>query len=287
MIKHKLASEMKTITKIIGLSALSIILIILLVYSELAPKTYLEDINLLRISFAVAPIVAIILYVALLKLYKNSKSIANKYLKSRNVSWNYKIVVLFLTYIMAESIKPYVRNGKPDNQKSLDQADNDFIKTLIGSGFQAPIIEEIVFRGLLFLVIMTATSYLFNKKKNNHDVLGIAVFSILSTVVFGLVHVIAYGDYEHIMTYIVSGAAFTFAFVVTRDIKVPIILHMLNNIPITLNKYHYEFISGTMFVIFTVLFIIAAYRFVKKGELNRLAEYMEQQWQYRFKRKRI
>lgn len=287
MIKHKLASEMKTITKIIGLSALSIILIILLVYSELAPKTYLEDINLLRVSFAVAPIVAIILYVALLKLYKNSKSIANKYLKSRNVSWNYKIVVLFLTYIMAESIKPYVRNGKPDNQKSLDQADNDFIKTLIGSGFQAPIIEEIVFRGLLFLVIMTATSYLFNKKKNNHDVLGIAVFSILSTVVFGLVHVIAYGDYEHIMTYIVSGAAFTFAFVVTRDIKVPIILHMLNNIPITLNKYHYEFISGTMFVIFTVLFIIAAYRFVKKGELNRLAEYMEQQWQYRFKRKRI
>lgn len=278
---------MKTITKIIGLSALSIILIILLVYSELAPKTYLEDINLLRVSFAVAPIVAIILYVALLKLYKNSKSIANKYLKSRNVSWNYKIVVLFLTYIMAESIKPYVRNGKPDNQKSLDQADNDFIKTLIGSGFQAPIIEEIVFRGLLFLVIMTATSYLFNKKKNNHDVLGIAVFSILSTVVFGLVHVIAYGDYEHIMTYIVSGAAFTFAFVVTRDIKVPIILHMLNNIPITLNKYHYEFISGTMFVIFTVLFIIAAYRFVKKGELNRLAEYMEQQWQYRFKRKRI
>ena len=287
MIKHKLASEMKTITKIIGLSALSIILIILLVYSELAPKTYLEDINLLRVSFAVAPIVAIILYVALLKLYKNSKSIANKYLKSRNVSWNYKIVVLFLTYIMAESIKPYVRNGKPDNQKSLDQADNDFIKTLIGSGFQAPIIEEIVFRGLLFLVIMTATSYLFNKKKNNHDVLGIAVFSILSTVVFGLVHVIAYGDYEHIMTYIVSGAAFTFAFVVTRDIKVPIILHMLNNIPITLNKYHYEFISGTMFVIFTVLFIISAYRFVKKGELNRLAEYMEQQWQYRFKRKRI
>ncbi|MDW4023724.1 CPBP family intramembrane metalloprotease [Staphylococcus saprophyticus] len=287
MIKHKLASEMKTITKIIGLSALSIILIILLVYSELAPKKYLEDINLLRVSFAVAPIVAIILYVALLKLYKNSKSIANKYLKSRNVSWNYKIVVLFLTYIMAESIKPYVRNGKPDNQKSLDQADNDFIKTLIGSGFQAPIIEEIVFRGLLFLVIMTATSYLFNKKKNNHDVLGIAVFSILSTVVFGLVHVIAYGDYEHIMTYIVSGAAFTFAFVVTRDIKVPIILHMLNNIPITLNKYHYEFISGTMFVIFTVLFIIAAYRFVKKGELNRLAEYMEQQWQYRFKRKRI
>lgn len=287
MIKHKLASEMKTITKIIGLSALSIILIILLVYSELAPKTYLEDINLLRVSFAVAPIVAIILYVALLKLYKNSKSIANKYLKSRNVSWNYKIVVLFLTYIMAESIKPYVRNGKPDNQKSLDQADNDFIKTLIGSGFQAPIIEEIVFRGLLFLVIMTATSYLFNKKKNNHDVLGIAVFSILSTVVFGLVHVIAYGDYEHIMTYIVSGAAFTFAFVVTRDIKVPIILHMLNNIPITLNKYNYEFISGTMFVIFTVLFIIAAYRFVKKGELNRLAEYMEQQWQYRFKRKRI
>lgn len=287
MIKHKLASEMKAITKIIGLSALSIILIILLVYSELAPKTYLEDINLLRVSFAVAPIVAIILYVALLKLYKNSKSIANKYLESRNVSWNYKIIVLFLTYIMAESIKPYVRNGKPDNQKSLDQADNDFIKTLIGSGFQAPIIEEIVFRGLLFLVIMTATSYLFNKKKNNHDVLGIAVFSILSTVVFGLVHVIAYGDYEHIMTYIVSGAAFTFAFVVTRDIKVPIILHMLNNIPITLNKYHYEFISGTMFVIFTVLFIIAAYRFVKKGELNRLAEYMEQQWQYRFKRKRI
>lgn len=290
MIKHKLASEFKNITKIIGFCTLAIILIVLLVYGELIPQNYLEDINLLRISFAIIPVIAVILYTVLLKLYKHSKTIENKYLKPRNVSRNYKVIILFITYIVADSIEPYVRNGKPDNQKTLDQADNDFIKTLLGSGFQAPIIEEIVFRGLLFLVIMTATSYLFNKKKNNHDVLGLIVFSILSTVLFGLVHVIAYGDYEHILTYIVSGAAFTFVFVVTRDIKVPIILHMLNNVPIVLNKYHYEVISGSLFLVFTALGIIATYKFAKSGELDRLTEYlaenMEEQWQHRFKNKK-
>lgn len=286
MLKNILASEIVSILKIIGMCLLSIICIVLLVYGELIPKTYLDNITVLRVIYTITPIVAIIIYGAILRLYRHSGVLEKKYLKQRNISWNYKIIVLFLTYIVAESIKPYVRNGKSCNQKILDQADNDFIKTLIGSGFQAPIIEEIVFRGMLFLVIMTATSYLFNKKPNKHDIIGIMIFGFLSSVIFGLVHVIACNDYGHIMTYIVSGAAFTFAFVVTRDIKVPIILHMLNNIPITLNKYHYGIISGTMFLIFFVLFIIAIYRFMKNGELSRLVKFMEKRWDHRFKDKR-
>lgn len=287
MIKDILASEVKKISKIVVLCMLAIFFIVLLVYGELAPKEYLEDLTLLRLSFIVTPIIAIFMYRLLLRLYRHSEVIDNKYLKQRKVSWNYKVFILFLTYIVAESIKPYVRNGKPENQKVLDQADNDFIKTLIGSGFQAPIIEEIVFRGMLFLVIMAATSYLFNKTTMKHDIVGIAIFFVISSVIFGLVHVIAYDDYAHILPYVVSGAAFTFAFVVTRDIKVSIILHMLNNIPITLNKYHYEVISGTMFLIFIILFIIAVYRFVKNGELSRLLRYMEKRWEFKFKEERL
>ena len=78
----------------------------------------------------------------------------------------------------------------------------------------APFVEEIVFRKCIF-------SY-FNK-----DIYGILV----STLAFGLIHVISSLDFIHILPYLFAGALFSLAYSLSkRNIWVTIAIHSIVNL---------------------------------------------------------
>lgn len=271
MFKHtSIKSGFKDIVLASIFILITVLLMILLLYGHIWPKHQFKDIDILKGFYVIVPIISVIIYSLFLKMSRSFPIFDLKYVHKSKVNWNLKMIILFIALIFDEIGSDIVYNGTPENQKGLDKADTDFLTTLFGSGFQAPVLEEFVFRGLLFLVIMAATSFIFKRTKLKHDFLGIALFIITSSVIFGLLHVIRHGDYEHIMTYTVSGLTYSVVFALTRDIKLPIILHMLNNIPITLNDYGYEWITGMMLAIFFVIYIISCYKLATSREFIKL-----------------
>lgn len=79
----------------------------------------------------------------------------------------------------------------------------------------APILEEIIFRKIIFGTLYKRTNFF--------------VAALLSSVIFGLIH----GEPEHILIYGSMGFVFAYLYVQTRRIIVPIIVHMaLNSISV-------------------------------------------------------
>lgn len=75
----------------------------------------------------------------------------------------------------------------------------------------APILEEIVFRKIIFGTLYKRTNFF--------------IAAILSAIIFGLIH----GEPEHILVYTSMGFVFAFLYVKTKRIIVPTIVHMLLN----------------------------------------------------------
>ena len=118
------------------------------------------------------------------------------------------------------------------NSISVSKVGNIF-PTIIG----APFVEEIIFRtviaggiyGLILLAmgIKKETQANSSVKKNIAAVVSILV----STTLFGLLHVSAAGDYLAILPYIAMGMTFTTVYFITkRNLLVTILLHMLINL---------------------------------------------------------
>ncbi|QHE50861.1 CPBP family intramembrane glutamic endopeptidase [Pontibacillus sp. HMF3514] len=80
----------------------------------------------------------------------------------------------------------------------------------------APILEEIIFRKIIFGSLYKVTNF------------WIAVFS--SSLIFAFVH----WDFEHILKYSAMGFVFAFLYVKTKRIIVPIIAHMMMNLIVVL-----------------------------------------------------
>ncbi|WP_182477573.1 CPBP family intramembrane glutamic endopeptidase [Staphylococcus xylosus] len=182
-----------------------------------------------------------------------------KYLRPIPLMWKTKYLILIFGLViqfMLENILP--SSVKSCNQTTIEKDEVNLYNSLLESGMTAPIIEEIMFRGILFIIILTASNYLFKRNNKNFDVLGIGVFFVFSSVFFGYVHVAKCSDIENIGGYLASGIAFTLVFLMTRDIKIPIILHMLTNITSVLNRNDYkvitEVIDITMIIIFLIIF---------------------------------
>lgn len=80
----------------------------------------------------------------------------------------------------------------------------------------APILEEIIFRKILFGEIYKRTNFF--------------VAVLISALVFGAVH----GDFLHLLQYFVMGVVFAALYVQTKRIIVPIITHSLMNLMVVI-----------------------------------------------------
>ncbi len=112
----------------------------------------------------------------------------------------------------------------PENQQLLDMQLNgslfDKISLVIFAGFLAPLVEENLFRLSGF--------YYFRKIKNIPDWAVITITSLL----FGLIHVLG-DDIIQIIYYAALGAVLGTIYHKSKNILVPIIVHMIFNLFVT------------------------------------------------------
>lgn len=129
------------------------------------------------------------------------------------------IIILFFNYLgnIASSVFLDSISASEDsiNQMSIViMLKYFFIPAFLASAILAPIIEEIVFRKCIFGLI-----------NNNY----IAI--VISTLSFGLLHVIVGGDYIQSIPYLMSGFIYGIAYIrCKKNIWFLIFAHMLNNI---------------------------------------------------------
>ncbi|PAT01024.1 hypothetical protein CI105_08810 [Candidatus Izimaplasma bacterium ZiA1] len=135
-------------------------------------------------------------------------------------------VLIFAASIIASVILNFLTNGEQaQNQEMLEEMfkDNFFnkISLVIYSVLFAPLVEELLFR--------KSINGLFK-----NPVIGL----IISSLAFGLIHVISGGDYIQIIYYAALGFALGASYMISKkNIFVPIILHMGFNALVTFSLF--------------------------------------------------
>lgn len=126
------------------------------------------------------------------------------------------ILGVFLAYIaqyVAVMIETFVFDIKPgsENTSNIMEIARAAPIFILIPAIIAPILEEIIFRKIIFGSIYKRTNFI--------------IAALASALVFGVVH----GDPLHMLTYSAMGFVFAFLYVKTKRIIVPIIAHMAMN----------------------------------------------------------
>jgi len=93
---------------------------------------------------------------------------------------------------------------------------------VVVSSIIGPILEEIVFRKIIFGTLYQKFNF--------------AISALISSVIFALAHL----DFPHIILYTMMGFVFSFLYVQTRKIIVPIIAHVLMNTLVVVIQFLYK-----------------------------------------------
>ena len=170
-------------------------------------------------SFLIGTIVILILVAPTLK----EDSMLRSKGSDRVVMWS--ILGVFMAYfaqIIAANIEIYILGitTSSENTQTLMNIARDVPLFVVVTVLFAPVLEEIVFRKILFGSIY---------KKTNFWIAG-----IISSLIFSVVH----GDISHTLTYTAMGFVFAFLYVKTKRIIVPIFAHMMMNGFVVLVQYN-------------------------------------------------
>jgi membrane protease YdiL (CAAX protease family) len=133
---------------------------------------------------------------------------------SKTIGWMFGGVFLaMLAQIIAANIEVQVFdiNAESENTKNLVEIATLTPWFIIVTSILAPILEEIVFRKILFGTLYKRTNFF--------------IAAILSSLIFAAVHI----DFTHLLIYASMGFVFAFLYVKTRRIIVPIMAHVMMN----------------------------------------------------------
>lgn len=219
-------------------------------------------------------LVVIVLYIGFRQLYEewfgNDGTFKDNFAMP-NIKKRY--IIIFSVYgFLINSVSSRIYTGIfgfPKNEQRLNEKQHMF-EMDISNGIKAPIVEEILFRGLLFLTIVSLFYVLNGKSRGCIKILAMNItFVIVSTVIFGLMHGMNWGrlfaeglietDFRHTIPYLVAGLIYSLLYMVTKTLFAPIIAHMLNNLsasdfPIL---SFLDFQTTVFFALITTLVILA------------------------------
>lgn len=156
----------------------------------------------------IALIVAIIFIPLLINDYK-------KYKKQTNTKINYfYLTILGIILSLIYNVFAYYLNFVL--KTSLFDNSNNIAITLLSTGILGPIIEELMFRGIIY-------NELKSKYSNMKSIL-------ITTIFFAIIHI----NIIQILYALIIGFILIFVYEKYNNIKAPIILHMASNITTTL-----------------------------------------------------
>lgn len=214
------------------------------------------------------------------KFIKKRKVINGKYLTPKKFCIKTKIIIITFGMILDMFLKWFFPNESV-NQKRIEasQKGMDIFTALIDSSISPAIIEEICFRGILFIIILGSSSYFFNLTEHRNDWIGLTVFFIFSSLFFGFAHVVQGYDIQNAGGYIVSGVVFSFTFLLTRDLKLPVIIHGLNNAFSILYRYDLQYVN--IIILYSLLFLSICFLIMQLNKIQDYGSYLE----YKMKKK--
>ncbi|MCO4346323.1 CPBP family intramembrane metalloprotease [Staphylococcus agnetis] len=277
---YKLICEIKTLLKTLLIILIGTFMIGLLVGMNFAARdsgdTYYTMLTI---------ILAYLLYKIFLKGISKLNLLDKRYISEINLSCSMKIWLTCVAILFERSIKGFISpTTKPENQKLNEQLyeNLDIFNILIQSGLRAPVMEELFFRGVLFITILTASSYLYNKLDNNYDYVGVIAFALISSFLFGFSHVAVALDIQNMFPYYIHGLIYTLLFVLTRDIKLPIVVHSTSNILSVLARHEYTYLIEFINVINILVIVVSTIIIFKKDK--QVNDYIKW-WEYKVNRR--
>lgn len=156
-------------------------------------------------------------------------------------------VYIFMSFLedMCSIFAPGISGNQDRNNDSLK--DNPIWYSIFDSSVSAPIIEEVIFRGVIYLTISLV---LISVSKSKHRVCRFInerligntklyvyiTFILISSVYFGYKHVEKSGDFQYIWTYIASGLVLSIVYLITKNILYTIFIHGISNTFAVLNN---------------------------------------------------
>jgi membrane protease YdiL (CAAX protease family) len=175
----------------------------------------------LIVSFSIA------LLIVLLILRKEMKAFAfNERGRTAGTLLGWSIFGVFLA-LFAQSIGSVIeqllgiKQGS-ENTKDILLIINEFPLAMIVSSIFGPILEEVVFRKIIFGGL--------------HKRFNFFLSALISSVIFALAHM----DFQHIIIYTAMGFTFAFLYVRTKHIIVPIFAHVMMNTMVVLVQSVYK-----------------------------------------------
>lgn len=213
-------------------------------------------------------ILVIILYYMFNKWIRTKNIIKNKYFLSKKISWSFSIIIIILSFLTKIAVSSNF-TSKTENQSRVEdlERNTDFWTNIIRGAINPAIIEEICYRGILYVIIFTSASILINLNRNYRFV-AITCFLIFSSLFFGFSHVVVSYDFQNIGSYIVSGITLSVIYILTRNIYITILVHGLDNFFSVLNRSDYQFLLGISSTILVIILTGAfIYWVVKKKHL--------------------
>lgn len=208
----------------------------------LAYKYYSKNIVKLSVvyglkSFAmiyfIAHVIGILFFICLIHfVYKDKfNSIDNSKKMNLLKSVLISIVVFIISYnfdkIISIIIYNVFGNVKSINDSVIKASEKVSIFTYFEVSFAGPILEEIVYRQLLF-------GYLYDLHSGCNKYIRFITASIVSSIVFGSIHNGAFHPY--MLYYVTTGIILSSLYVYTKRLSSPIIVHILINLILYLRR---------------------------------------------------
>lgn len=133
------------------------------------------------------------------------------------------VILAYASQVIAGMINVYVLGNPLESQNTteiIDMIESMPLMILIVV-ILGPIIEEYVFRRAIFAEIYT----LFPMRNKGYKVLGFLVAGLVSGLIFSIAHF----DFTHIIIYLSMSYAFSFLYVMSGRLLVPILVHVIMN----------------------------------------------------------
>lgn len=177
--------------------------------------------------YFIAHVAGILLFICLIHfVYKDKyNSIDNSkkmnLLKSVLISIVVYVISLYFDKIISIIIYNVFGNVKSINDSVIKASEKVSIFTYFEVSFAGPILEEIVYRQLLF-------GYLYDLHSGCNKYIRFITTSIVSSIIFGSIHNGVFHPY--MLYYVTSGIILSSLYVYTKRLSSPIIVHILINL---------------------------------------------------------
>lgn len=211
-------------------SGLGTVFMFFIVYQlMIAPESILTIINNTMVSKLLESTMLILATLFIFYTYNYVNQInywQGGFFKKREHSWLPLVISIWILLFLQWGDSFLIAKGiisNTQNQTELLKKFDDYpIYMLISGNVMAPFIEELIFRGLFYKLLFNAIDADQFKKR----VLFLIIF--LNTIIFAVPHLSSV-SFDFI-PYMLIAIIFSINFIYYKNIEIPIVLHMMNNL---------------------------------------------------------